>query len=105
MQPTILRRELANGVEIVRQLVAGVSPAEARFKPTSETWSILEVVCHLYDEEREDFRPRLDIALHRPEEKWQKIDPAGWVTTRPLVAKTMRSVSPAALGAACCNRF
>ncbi len=82
MQPAILRRELAYGVEIVRQLVAGVSQAEARFKPTPETWSILEVVCHLYDEEREDFRPRLDIALHRPEEKWQKIDPAGWVTTR-----------------------
>ena len=82
MQPAILRRELAYGVEIVRQLVAGVSQAEARFKPTPETWSILEVVCHLYDEEREDFRPRLDIALHRPEEKWPKIDPAGWVTTR-----------------------
>jgi len=82
MQPAILRRELAHGVEIVRQLVAGVSPAEARLKPTPETWSILEVVCHLYDEEREDFRPRLDIALHRPEEKWPKIDPAGWVTTR-----------------------
>ena len=82
MQPAILRRELAYGVEIVRQLVAGVSEAEARFKPTPETWSILEVVCHLYDEEREDFRPRLDIALHRPAEKWPTIDPAGWVTTR-----------------------
>jgi len=82
MQPAILRRELAYGVEIVRQLVAGVSQSEARFKPTPETWSILEVVCHLYDEEREDFRTRLDIALHRPEEKWPKIDPAGWVTTR-----------------------
>jgi hypothetical protein len=82
MQPAILRRELAYGVEIVRQLVAGVSQAEARFKPTPETWSILEVVCHLYDEEREDFRPRLDIALHRPTSSWPTIDPAGWVTTR-----------------------
>jgi len=82
MQPATLRRELAHGVEIVRQLVAGVSQAEARDKPTPETWSILEVVCHLYDEEREDFRPRLDIALHRPQEKWAKIDPAGWVTER-----------------------
>ena len=82
MQPAILRRELAYGVEIVRQLVAGVSQAEARFKPTPETWSILEVVCHLYDEEREDFRPRLDIALHRPASSWPTIDPAGWVTRR-----------------------
>jgi DinB family protein len=82
VEPAVLRRELAYGLEIVRQLVAGVSQVEARLKPTPETWSILEVLAHLYDEEREDFRPRLDIALHRPEEKWQKIDPAGWVTTR-----------------------
>ena len=39
-------------------------------------------MCHLYDEEREDFRPRLDIALHRPASSWPTIDPAGWVTTR-----------------------
>lgn len=78
----MLRRELAYGAEIVRQLVAGVSQEEARFKPAPESWSILEVVAHLYDEEREDFRPRLDVALHRPDEKWPAIDPAGWVTAR-----------------------
>ena len=45
-------------------------------------WSTLEVVCHLYDEEREDFRQRLDIILHRPEAKWPPIDPVGWVSAR-----------------------
>jgi hypothetical protein len=40
------------------------------------------VVCHLLDEEREDFRVRLDYTLHRPGEPWPPIDPAGWVLAR-----------------------
>jgi hypothetical protein len=82
MQFEILYEELAHNIEIVRQLVTGNSQAEARFKPNSESWSILEVVCHLYDEEQEDFRQRLDIILHSPDAKWPPIDPGGWVTLR-----------------------
>jgi len=43
---------------------------------------MLEVVNHLLDEEREDFRTRLDIALHRPMDPWPPIDPQGWVEMR-----------------------
>jgi hypothetical protein len=82
MESKILFQELANGAEIVSKLVAGVTSAEARFKPNPDSWSILEVICHLYDEEREDFRQRLDIMLHRPAEKWPPIDPTGWVAAR-----------------------
>jgi hypothetical protein len=82
MRLEVLRRELAQGAETIQGLVAGVSPAEARVRPTPDAWSILEVVAHLLDEEREDFRPRLDHVLHRPQETWASIDPAGWVTAR-----------------------
>jgi|SRR5579859_4054961 len=78
----ILRQELANGAQVIPSLLAGVTPAEARRKPDPVTWSILEVVCHLYDEEREDFRQRLDIMLHRPADPWPKINPGGWVVER-----------------------
>lgn len=67
---------------VIRVLVVGVTTEEARYRPAPELWSILEVVCHLYDEEREDFRQRLDIMLHRPDEDLPHIDPQGWVTTR-----------------------
>ncbi len=70
-----------NGARI-SELVAAVSSQEARWKRDPETWSILEVVNHLYDEEREDFRVRLEIILHRPEKDWPPIDPQGWVTSR-----------------------
>src|SRR5947209_9855944 len=82
MRVEILRQELANGAQVISSLLAGLTPAEARRKPDPVNWSVLEVVCHLYDEEREDFRQRLDIMLHRPAELWPAIHPGAWVTDR-----------------------
>ena len=75
-------QELADGAQIIRALLSGVTQQEAQIRPTPESWSILEVVCHLYDEECEDFREHLDLILHRPTEQWHSIDPEGWVTAR-----------------------
>ena len=66
----------------VRALVQGLSDQQARWKPDPDLWSMLEVVNHMLDEEREDFRVRLDYTLHRPGQPWPPIDPAGWVTAR-----------------------
>lgn len=52
------------------------------YRPSEQKWCLLEIVCHLADEEREDFRNRVDSALHRSHEEWPSIDPAGWVTQR-----------------------
>lgn len=60
----------------------GVPDEQARWKPSPDSWSILEVVNHLYDEECEDFRVRLDAILHRPGQPWPSIDPGGWVIIR-----------------------
>ena len=56
--------------------------AQARWKPSPEKWSILEVVNHLYDEERDDFRFRLDSLLHHHERLWPPIDPPAWAVER-----------------------
>lgn len=70
------------GAAAIAGLARGLTPEEARWKPSPEAWSAVEVVCHLYDEEREDFRQRLDLTLHRPEEPLPPNDPEGWVTAR-----------------------
>ena len=75
-----LARMEANA-EAVAALVEAVSDEQARYKPSADDWSILEVICHLADEEREDFRARVDRTL-LPGEPWTKIDPQGWVTER-----------------------
>ena len=66
----------------LRALADGVSDEQARWKPDADSWSILEVVNHLADEESADFRTRLDTLLHRPDEEPPDIDPQGWVTSR-----------------------
>lgn len=82
MEFETLYQDLVHGAEIIRALVLGVTQVEAQVKPTPESWSILEVVCHLVDEEREDFRQRVDFMLNRPGEIWPPIHPGAWVTER-----------------------
>jgi len=77
-----LYQELANSAEMLRTLLTGISQEEAQVKPSRGSWSILEVVCHLYDEEREDFREHLDFILHRQHEEWHPIAPVAWVKLR-----------------------
>ena len=74
--------QLAQQATLIESLVQGVSAETARQRPAPDAWSMLEVVNHLLDEEREDFRVRLDIILHRPDTPWPPIDPQGWVITR-----------------------
>jgi hypothetical protein len=74
--------QMAENAARIQALVRGVSDQQARWRPDPASWSILEVVNHLLDEEREDFRVRLDYTLHRPGEPWPPIDPGGWVTRR-----------------------
>ena len=82
MKFTELYQELVNSTEIIRALIANISQEDAQVKPAPESWSILEVICHLYDEEREDFREHLGFILHRQNEEWHQIDPQDWVTSR-----------------------
>lgn len=72
----------AHNAATIASLVQDVPAEQARWQPSPSDWSILEVVNHLYDEEREDFRQRLDLLLHQPQADWPPIDPAGWVTSR-----------------------
>ncbi len=82
MEFKTLYEELTNSTEMIRALLFGVSQEEARIKPDANSWSMLEVTCHLYDEEREDFREHLDFILRRQRQEWHRIDTEGWVTER-----------------------
>lgn len=73
---------LAAQAEVIERLARGVPAAQARWKPAPTEWSILEVVCHLYDEEREDFRTRVRLTLQDPSLDWPPIDPQGWPEAR-----------------------
>ena len=75
---------------VISSLVERVGAEQARWKPAADRWSMLEVVNHLYDEEREDFRPRLDSVLHRPGEPLPPIDPPRWAIERRYNERELR---------------
>lgn len=65
--------------KIIISFVKDISSEQAIWRPFPGTWSILEVINHLVDEEKEDFRKRLELTLHNPQEKWPSIDPPAWI--------------------------
>ncbi|GIV33388.1 MAG: hypothetical protein KatS3mg031_0923 [Chitinophagales bacterium] len=74
--------QLESNIPVFEGLLAHASDEEVSWRPTEKKWCLLEIVCHLYDEEREDFRARLKHILEQPAEKLPPIDPVGWVTAR-----------------------
>ena len=82
MDPSSIIRVLAQNIDAISGLVAGVSPVQAVWKPTSVSWSVLEVVNHLADEESEDFRTRLCLILDNQHREWPPIAPEIWVHDR-----------------------
>ena len=72
--------------QLLTLLVEAVDHRVLRSRETEGRWSPLEILAHLLDEEREDFRPRAQAASERrPIEK--AIDPAGWVVQRAYNSK------------------
>ena len=84
--------EFVDSTRMIQSLLAGITEDDARIKPAPESWSILETLCHLYDEERQDFRPRLAIILDQKNENWTPIDPTNWVTVRKYNEQVFRDV-------------
>jgi hypothetical protein len=63
-------RQLAGNAQVIRALVQAASEQQAQWKPNPETWSIQEVMQHLYNEERIDFRKHLKEMLSDPPQPW-----------------------------------
>jgi hypothetical protein len=63
-------RQLSANAEAMRALVQTISEDQAQWKPSPETWSLNEVMGHVYNEERIDFRKHLKEMFNNP--------PLGW---------------------------
>jgi hypothetical protein len=75
-------QELTRNKLVFNELLTGLTDEEFLWKQNPEKWCLLEIICHLYDEEREDFRTRTKQVLESPELLLPKIDPVGWVIER-----------------------
>lgn len=82
MKPEQIIEQLEANKLVFESLLAHKDETSILYKPDPSAWSLLDIICHLYDEEREDFRTRVLNTLLTPESHPPSIDPVGWVTSR-----------------------
>ena len=73
-------------------LLADLSADDARWRPSESDWSILEIICHLIDEDLDDFGTRLRMTLEAPEAEWPEIDPQAAAKTRGYRDRDLRTM-------------
>ena len=74
------RAELARFPAILASLLAGLD-AGWRARPAPDEWAPVEIVCHLRDEEEEDFAARVRVSAEGGT-AFAPIDPEGWAVAR-----------------------
>ena len=91
--------------EEIKTMLNGLADATWRARPAPAEWAPVEIVCHLRDEEVEDFGARLRVVLDGGE-RFTPIDPERWATERryleddgPRALAAFRERRAASLGA------
>jgi len=93
MDSIFLINRLQKNIEIYKTLIIEINEDQHRWKPLPEKWSILEVIHHLYDEEKEDFRIRIEYTLEDPSKEWKPINPPQWVVDRKYIDKDFNDIA------------
>ena len=75
------RRALERLPAVLDALAGDLDPAIARTRPAHDEWAPVEILCHLRDEETEDFGARLRAVVNG-EGSFVPIDPVTWVEAR-----------------------
>ena len=82
MNPTHIITALEQNKEVFRHLLMNIEESEYHWRPAPGKWNLLEIVCHLHDEEIDDFRTRVKLVLETPEKPLPPFNPEAWVTER-----------------------
>ena len=82
---------------VFEALVRNTPQQERLWKPAEDSWCLLEVLCHLLDEEKLDFRFRAKFVLEHPGEVPPPFDPTVWVTEHDYMNKDFENTLDAFL--------
>lgn len=77
--------ELSRNKNVFKELLADLSEEEYLWKSSPDKWCLLEIICHMYDEEREDFRTRTKHLLKTPELDLIPFDQLAWIHDRKYI--------------------
>lgn len=82
MEPRAIIVELKRNRAVFKHLLEGIPLEIRKWKPNPEKWCLLEIVCHLLDEEVEDFRERVRHVLQTPDLPLKPFDQLAWPVER-----------------------
>ncbi|PTM07812.1 MAG: hypothetical protein DA407_09795 [Bacteroidetes bacterium] len=74
-----IAEQLQKNKLVFQSLLEDVQPELITWRPRPDKWCLLEIVCHLYDEERFDFRFRAQWVLEQPNVLPPPFNPLDWV--------------------------
>ena len=92
MESQLIYNELARNKDVFYNLLKDISKREYIWSQEKGKWCLLEIVCHLYDEEREDFRKRVKCVLDDPNTPPPPFDPLVWVKERNYIDQDYNQV-------------
>ncbi|MEX0273680.1 MAG: DinB family protein [Flavobacteriaceae bacterium] len=70
--------QLSHSATVFSSLLKDVGPGLQSYRQERDRWNLLEIICHLCDEEVLDFRARILLALTENGAVPIPIDPEGW---------------------------
>lgn len=82
-------RKLDINQEVFKNLLIQKTREEYLWRPQPEKWCLLEIVCHLFDEEREDFKTRVKLTLENPLKELLGFNPVEWILRVIIYLKIM----------------
>lgn len=87
METSLIIKKLAANQIVFQHLFTGLTKREIIWRPYSTHWCLLEILCHLHDNEHEDFKSRVQSVLENPTTPFTSIEPALWVTERAYITQ------------------
>lgn len=91
MKPETIFQKLKDNQSVFKYFLENKSLEEYTFKSDNNSWCLLEVACHLLDEEVEDFRARVNHVLTTPNLPLLPIAPHKWPLERNYLQKDFES--------------
>lgn len=88
--PDALIGRLARFGHTLPAVVRCFTSSDTLWRPDADSWSVLEIVSHLADEEAEDFPTRVFMTLEDPAIDWPGIDPEGWAASRGYQSRDLK---------------
>lgn len=92
MKNLLIIDQLESHIPVIENLLSHHADHEMIiWRPQPEKWCLLEIICHLVDEEIHDFRKRVRLALFPDQYELEAIDPEDWVTSKRYMEQDYQS--------------